>query len=121
MALFQHPSPGQSNKERNCYIWTTSWQMDSLQLISSWKILILYPPHICILVFESLSKSRKVVVSIPDENIEFFIDLHNPSSRTMALASTKPLTEMSSKNLPGGKGRPARNADNLTAICEPIV
>jgi hypothetical protein len=25
------------------------------------------------------------------------------------------------KNLPGGKGRPARDADNLTAICEPIV
>jgi hypothetical protein len=28
---------------------------------------------------------------------------------------------MSAKNLPGGKGRPARKADNLTAICEPIV
>jgi hypothetical protein len=24
-------------------------------------------------------------------------------------------------NLPGGKGRPARKADNLTAICEPTV
>jgi hypothetical protein len=23
--------------------------------------------------------------------------------------------------LPGGKGRPARKADNLTAICKPIV
>jgi hypothetical protein len=31
------------------------------------------------------------------------------------------LTEMSTRNLPGGKGRPARKADNLTAICEPIV
>jgi hypothetical protein len=28
---------------------------------------------------------------------------------------------MSTSNLPGGKGRPARGADNLTAICEPIV
>jgi hypothetical protein len=28
---------------------------------------------------------------------------------------------MSTRNLPGGKGRPARKADNLTAICEPIV
>jgi hypothetical protein len=28
---------------------------------------------------------------------------------------------MSARNLPGGKGPPARNADNLTAICEPIV
>jgi hypothetical protein len=30
------------------------------------------------------------------------------------------LTEMSMRNLPGGKGRLAR-ADSLTAICEPIV
>jgi hypothetical protein len=27
---------------------------------------------------------------------------------------------MSTRNLPGGKGRPARGADNLTAICEPL-
>jgi hypothetical protein len=39
----------------------------------------------------------------------------------MALESTQPLTEMSIGNLPEGKGRPARGADNLTAICEPIV
>jgi hypothetical protein len=39
----------------------------------------------------------------------------------MALGSTHPLTEMSTSNIPGGKGRPARRADNLTAICEPIV
>jgi hypothetical protein len=45
----------------------------------------------------------------------------NPSSRTMALGSTQPLTEMGTRNLPGGKERPAREADNLTAICEPIV
>jgi hypothetical protein len=31
------------------------------------------------------------------------------------------LTEMSTRNLAGGKGRPACKADNLTAICEPIV
>jgi hypothetical protein len=39
----------------------------------------------------------------------------------MALESTQPLTEMSTRNLSGGNGRPARGADNLTAICEPIV
>jgi hypothetical protein len=39
----------------------------------------------------------------------------------MALGSTHPLTEMNTRNPPGGKGRPARKADNLTAICEPIV
>jgi hypothetical protein len=38
----------------------------------------------------------------------------------MALGSIHPLTEMSTRILPGGKGRPARKADNLTAICELI-
>jgi hypothetical protein len=32
----------------------------------------------------------------------------------MALGSTQPLTEMSTRNLPGGKGRPVRGADNRT-------
>jgi hypothetical protein len=52
-----------------------------------------------------------------------FFNWSNPSSRTMALGSTQPLTEMSTRNLPAGRGegRPARKADNLTAICEPIV
>jgi hypothetical protein len=37
----------------------------------------------------------------------------------MAMESKQRLAEMSTKNLPGvgGKGRPARKADNLTAIC----
>jgi hypothetical protein len=39
----------------------------------------------------------------------------------MALGSTQPLTGMSTRNLLGGKERPARKADNLTAICESIV
>jgi hypothetical protein len=39
----------------------------------------------------------------------------------MALGPTQFLTEMSTGNLPGGKGRPARKADKLTAICEPIA
>jgi hypothetical protein len=39
----------------------------------------------------------------------------------MAVGSTQPLTEMSTRNVPGGSGRPAREADNLTTICEPIV
>jgi hypothetical protein len=39
----------------------------------------------------------------------------------MALGSTQPLIELSTRNIPGGEGRPARKADNLTAICEPIV
>jgi hypothetical protein len=39
----------------------------------------------------------------------------------MALGSTHPLTDMSTRNIPGGKGRPVHKAENLTAICEPIV
>jgi hypothetical protein len=35
----------------------------------------------------------------------------------MALESTQLLTEMSTRNLPGGTGRPARKTDNLTTIC----
>jgi hypothetical protein len=39
----------------------------------------------------------------------------------MAMVLTKPLTEMSTRNFPGGKRQQARKADNLTAICELIV
>jgi hypothetical protein len=60
------------------------------------------------------------VGSIPDEVIGFF-NLPNFSNRTRAEGSTQPLTEMSTRNLPGDKGRQARKAKNLTAICEPIA
>jgi hypothetical protein len=39
----------------------------------------------------------------------------------MNLGLTQPLIEMSTRNFSGGKERPARKADNLTAISEPIV
>jgi hypothetical protein len=69
---------------------------------------------------EALYYSRKVVGSIPNEVIGFF-NWPNPSSRTMNLGSTQPLEELRTRDIPGGKGRPAREADNLTAICEPTV
>jgi hypothetical protein len=47
--------------------------------------------------------------------------LPNPSSRTTALGSTQPLTEMSTKNLPGVKGGRCVRLTNRTAICDPIV
>jgi hypothetical protein len=50
-----------------------------------------------------------------------FFNLPNLSSRTMALGSTQPQTEMSARNYPEGKKRPARRSDNLTAIYEPNV
>jgi hypothetical protein len=58
-------------------------------------------------------------IRIPDE-VDFF-NLPNPSSRTMAVGSNQPLTEMSTRKLPGGKKRPARKADNLAVIYEPNV
>jgi hypothetical protein len=48
--------------------------------------------------------SRKIPGSSP-EDVDFF-NLSNPSSRTMVLGSTQFLTEMSIRNLPGGKRRP---------------
>jgi hypothetical protein len=65
-------------------------------------------------------RARKIAGSIPDEVIGF-LNWPNFSSRIMALGSTQPLTEMSTRNRPEGKGWPAHEANNLTAICEPIV
>jgi hypothetical protein len=39
----------------------------------------------------------------------------------MTLDSTQFRTEMSARNLSGGKGRPALKPYNLTTICEPTV
>jgi hypothetical protein len=57
----------------------------------------------------------RIAGSIPNEVIKF-LNWPNPSSRTMALRSTQPLTEMSTRNLSGGKGRTARKADILIAV-----
>jgi hypothetical protein len=59
-------------------------------------------------------QTRRSPVRVPDD-VDFF-NLHNPSSNTMALGSTQPLTEMSTRDLPGGKKRPVHRADNLAAI-----
>jgi hypothetical protein len=61
--------------------------------------------------------SRKVEDSVPDEVIWFF-NWPNPSSRISVLGSSQPLTEISIRDLPEGKGRQACKADNLTAICK---
>jgi hypothetical protein len=63
---------------------------------------------------------RKVAGSIPDDVIGFF-NSPNHSSRSMVQVSVQPLTELSTTNLPGGKGLSAYKADNLTAICDPVV
>jgi hypothetical protein len=48
-------------------------------------------------------------VQVPDE-VDFF-----------NLPILQPLTEMSTRNLPGGNKRSARRPDNLAAMCEPNV
>jgi hypothetical protein len=58
-------------------------------------------------------------VQFPMRSLDVF-NWSNPSSRTMALGSSQPLAKMSTRNLPGVKGRPVRMAD-ITAICELIV
>jgi hypothetical protein len=59
-------------------------------------------------------------VRIPMTSFRYF-NWPNASSRTIALWSTQPLTEMSTRNLLGGKAQPLRKADSLTDICEPVV
>jgi hypothetical protein len=71
------------------------------------------------------SRGRNIIVLHCTNNSLTAVVMKSPrpnlSSRTMVIGSTQPLTEMSTRNLPGGKGRQARGADKLTAICEPIV
>jgi hypothetical protein len=50
-----------------------------------------------------------------------FANLPDPFIRTTALGLTQPVTEISSRNFPEEKARQALKADNLIAICEPIV
>jgi hypothetical protein len=64
-------------------------------------------------------QAGRSLVRVPDE-VDIF-NLSNTSSRTLALESNKPLTEMSTRNLPGSKKRPERRADNLDTICESNV
>jgi hypothetical protein len=66
-------------------------------------------------------QAGRLWVRFPVKSLDFSIDLILPAA-IMALGSTESLTEMSTRNLPGGKvGWLLHKADNLTAICEPIV
>jgi hypothetical protein len=45
---------------------------------------------------------QKVAGFIPDEALDFFFNLPNPSSSTMDMGLTQPLTEMSTRHFPEG-------------------
>jgi hypothetical protein len=86
--------------------------------------IVVYPGATKIVLFiyditVNIAKAGRSRDQFPLRSLVFF-QMTYLSSRTMALASTQPLTEMSTRNLPGGKRRSKRKADNLTAICEPI-
>jgi hypothetical protein len=68
----------------------------------------------------TMLQAGRLPVWVPDE-VNFFFNLPNSFSRTMALGSTQPLTEMSTRDLPEGKKRSARRTDKLVAICESNV
>jgi hypothetical protein len=57
-------------------------------------------------------------VRVPDE-IDFF-NLRNPSSRTMALGSTQPLSGISTRNLPGGKKRLTNLQPSMSLMSENV-
>jgi hypothetical protein len=60
----------------------------------------------CLFVFPgggTMLQAGRSQVQFPIKSLDFF-NLPNPSSRTMALGSTQPVTEMSTRNVPGGGG-----------------
>src|SRR5215510_15494842 len=60
--------------------------------------------------------NRKVAGSIPDGVIRIF-HWHNPSDRTLALGSTQPPTEMSTRNISWGKGGRCVGLTTLPPSC----
>jgi hypothetical protein len=51
---------------------------------------------------EGVYRNEDKTPHVPDKVTEFF-NSPNPSRRITALGSTQPLTEMSTRNLPGGR------------------
>ena len=65
--------------------------------------------------FRHCATSQKVAGSIPDGVIGIF-HWHNPSSCSLVLGITQPLTEMSTGNISWGERWLVRRADNVTTF-----
>jgi hypothetical protein len=74
----------------------------------------------CLMKEQSLMYSLMVRVQFPMRSLDFSVDLILPAA-LWVLGWTQPLTEMSTRSLPGAKGWSACKADNLITIFEPIV
>ena len=98
--------------------WWHTWQMMALELgISTEKYCTLFVHVLSVITrwrssLRHCATSRKVAGSIPD-GVTGIFHWHNPSGRSLALGSTQPLTEMSTRNI---SWRPVRRADNLTTF-----
>jgi hypothetical protein len=108
--------------------WSYSFTILDLGTRRKWVVSLIHCPvypegkGFCMVAYLVEALCYKPEVRGFDSRWDYWIfNWPNSSSRTMALGSIQPLTEMSTRNLPGGKGRPTRKADNLTANCEPIV
>jgi hypothetical protein len=98
---------------RKVVLVPTDFQLFNCTLLDSWTQLRSWLRH--------YATSRKVTASFPDEVTGFF-NWPIPSSRNMTLELTQPLTKWVAGIFLGIKGGwPAREAENLTAICEPVV
>jgi hypothetical protein len=70
----------------------------------------------------TILQAGRSLILVPKRSLNSFsIYLILPAALWMAQRLTEPLKEMSTRKYLGGQARPASKADNLTAICEPIV
>ena len=77
-------------------------------ILTDWRTAVAQRLRCCV-------TNRKVTGSIP-AGVSVIFHWHNPSGRTVALGSSQPLTEMSTRSISWGWKRPVRKADNLTTI-----
>jgi hypothetical protein len=107
-----------NNRHSRSYVVSTEEALKTDGEFATFSVRILYSEGArgSVVGWGTMLQAGRSPVREPDE-VDFF-NLPNPSSRTMALGSTLPLTEMSTRNLPGDKNRPEPRADNLAAIYE---